>query len=198
MIVIGIKTGIDDFLCSDLFVDPEHIGQCVEGEAKLEVGVEHTALHVVDGHGMNVVFVGIEAIRKACVSFNTADNRLLIGNRYGFGVKVDGAGGCGMRAAEVEHQLVINKYPQVVVTGEVEGLGSTVLVQTVCVQTKLDSQLHAEALVVSIMVGCVGVIINCVVFNINARICCPCTLFIPTLTRNSCNFTNNSTISWKR
>ena len=143
-----IEAGVDDILGSDLFVDPELVGDRVEGETELEVGFEHTALHIVDCHGMNVVLVCVEAVRKAAVSGRAAD-RLLVIRSYGLIVEVDRTFGSCMRTAEVKYQLAVNKYPQIVVTGESEFLICAVSVDTVVcsvsVQSEGNRKLHTEA-----------------------------------------------------
>ena len=106
---------------------------------------------------MDVVFVRIKAIGKAAVSGNTARNCLLIISRHGFIMEVDRTGCCTVRAAEVEDELAVNEYPQVVVTGEVEGLGCAVFIDTVAatasVQVEGNGQLHTKALVMRFMIA---------------------------------------------
>ena len=108
----------------------------MEGEAELQVGVEHTALHVVDGHLMRDVRVlVIEPRGEAAVSVYVLEYLLFVIRGSCHGSKVDVTGGHRVRAAEVEHELIIDKYPQIVVTGEIELLMSSISVQTVRFQT---------------------------------------------------------------
>jgi len=97
----------------------------------------------------------IEVSTKIAVSVNAAWNSLNVVGSYGFGLEVDGACGPAVRAAEVEDELAVNKYPQIVVTGEVEGLRCAILVDTVSIiaagQVEGDDQLHTKAKILRVI-----------------------------------------------
>ena len=139
----------------------------MEAEAKLQVRVEHTALGIINRHGIHMV--GVEIISR-CIK-NTAKASVACVNAdiiYAacvtrsclHGVEVDGALCSAVRTTEVENKLIINEYPQVIVTGEVKGLSCAVLIQAVFIQRERNLQLHTKAEVVSIVIGGIGITVG--------------------------------------
>ena len=129
----------------------------MEAKVELEVGLAHAALHVIKSHCMESVGVRFGLVAyyavEACGFFLRRSRNGFCPVRGSFKrLKVNGAGRSGMRAAEVENELTVDIYPEVVVTREVKGLRKSVrctVNRAVSVNGEGDFKLHTKAHIVS-------------------------------------------------
>ena len=142
-----IKTGVE-LVGLDLLLRLELVGDRLEGEAELQVGVEHTALHVVDGHGVRGVgAVVVEPTQDVRVVSGCTCLLLCIVRCNRLAGEVDFAFCSFMRTAQVEDELAVDEYPQVVVSGESKHLICIIVILTAAADGERNLQLHADALV---------------------------------------------------